>query len=214
MASSLALALAGCGGDDDETTSTTTSSTTSTEAKATVEGASEPAEVLGATVTSTTAGKPGAVVISVQEPSTRLREGDVITAVNGAKLASADEMVDAVGEQELGDSVRLHVTRGSHDFDLDVFVAPTTYLGLQIQDAKGGGAEVVTVQPKSPAAEAGFKVGDTVTAIDGGKIERGIEVTEVVADHEPGDEITVSVSRGSEELELDVTLAKRPTPKS
>ena len=204
------LALAGCGGSDDESTSSTASSTTSTEP--TVAGQEEPVEILGATMTSTTAGEPGAVVISVQAPKVRLQQGDVITEVNGTRVKSAEELADDVGTLALGTSVQLSVTRGSHTFKLNVAAVANTYLGVEVKDAEGG-AEVVNVTTGSPAEDAGFQKGDLITAVDGEPIDQRQELPKVVASHAAGDEIEVTVERGGSEKTLTATVAENPATK-
>jgi putative serine protease PepD len=70
----------------------------------------------------------------------------------------------------------------------------------------GTGAEVVLVQADSPAAEAGLQVGDVVTAVDDRAVTSSTELTAAVRSAEPGDEVTLTVRRGSDTTTVDVTL--------
>jgi membrane-associated protease RseP (regulator of RpoE activity) len=74
------------------------------------------------------------------------------------------------------------------------------------------GALVMQVSEDSPAAAAGLQSGDLITALDGEAIEGPEGLTEAVADHQPGDEVTLTVYRlmGGEEREVRVTLAEHP----
>ena len=71
--------------------------------------------------------------------------------------------------------------------------------------------------PASPAAAAGLKPGDTITAIDGKPVENFVEVSTIIRDN-PGTELSFSILRPSssggeaEPLTLTVTplLAQRP----
>ncbi len=85
------------------------------------------------------------------------------------------------------------------------------YLGVAIGDSQSGaGAIVGTVRAGSPAATAGLKVGDVITAVDGTSIEDANDLTAVVGDHQPGDTIKLTVSRDGKTLQLTVKLGTRP----
>ena len=71
----------------------------------------------------------------------------------------------------------------------------------------GTGAEIVLVQAGSPAAEAGLQVGDVVTAVGDRAVTTSTELTAAVRSAEPGDEVTLTVRRGSDSSTVDVTLA-------
>src|SRR6266852_1962189 len=95
------------------------------------------------------------------------------------------------------------------------------YLGVGIQDlnadlAKGlgvpvkEGALISEVREDGPAQKAGMQVEDVVTAIDGQKVtSRGV-LMRAVAMKRPGTTTTVSVYRGSKQMDLKVKLAVRP----
>ena len=206
-ATALAPAAVGCGGSDE--TSTTSSAATTSSPEVTVAGADEPVTVLGATVTSTTAGKPGAVVVSVQSPTTKLHEGDVIVEAGGKPVEDAGDLRDAAGSLGLGEGVTLKVIRGSKTFGLNIVQAATTYLGVNVKDAKGGGAQVLAVQPDSPAERAGLRKGDLIIEAAGEPVDRK-QLPAIVGSHEPGEEIELTVERGSKELTLTATLAENP----
>lgn len=68
------------------------------------------------------------------------------------------------------------------------------------------------VRPKGPADEAGLKVGDVVTALDGVPIGAKNPLADAIADYEPGDTVTVSVMRASTAKEEDVEVVLGATP--
>jgi putative serine protease PepD len=72
--------------------------------------------------------------------------------------------------------------------------------------AIGTGAEVVLVQAGSPAADAGLEVGDVVTAVGDRAVTSSTELTAAVRSAEPGDDVTLTVRRGSESSTVEVTL--------
>lgn len=62
-----------------------------------------------------------------------------------------------------------------------------------------------------PAAAAGLKDGDVITAIDGQKIDAAHDLSSRVVLHAPGDKVTLTVQRGNETLQISVTLGTLPT---
>lgn len=66
------------------------------------------------------------------------------------------------------------------------------------------------VQPNTPAAKAGIKSGDIITAIDGNKLGIDSSLRQILLQHKPGDTIKLDVLRDGKTLTLDVTLGERP----
>ena len=71
------------------------------------------------------------------------------------------------------------------------------------------GAYVSGVVAGSPAADAGLREGDIVLAIDGETIDQSRSFTEGLFTHKPGDEVTITIQRGDNEVEKQVTLDER-----
>jgi putative serine protease PepD len=67
------------------------------------------------------------------------------------------------------------------------------------------------VKPSTPAAQAGLKAGDVVTAVDGTSIASGDDLTRAIDSHKPGDTITLKYLRGGSEHSVDLKLATRPS---
>jgi putative serine protease PepD len=85
------------------------------------------------------------------------------------------------------------------------------YLGIAVGDAPSGtGAQVGTVRPGSPAARAGLKAGDVISAVNDLRISSANQLTAVVAQHKPGDKLRLTVERNGSTLRLGVTLGTRP----
>jgi putative serine protease PepD len=85
------------------------------------------------------------------------------------------------------------------------------YLGVSVGDSSDGtGAQIGVVRPAGPAAAAGLKTGDVVTAVDGREITTSNQLTAAIAGHSPGDKLKLSVTRGGSELTVTVTLGTRP----
>jgi putative serine protease PepD len=85
------------------------------------------------------------------------------------------------------------------------------YFGVSTADSIGTtGALVAAVVPRGPAAHAGLKAGDIVTAIDGKAIAGPSDVVAAIASHKPGDQVKVTVRHGSGTVSLTVTLGTQP----
>lgn len=72
------------------------------------------------------------------------------------------------------------------------------------------GAFVAEVFDGSPADEAGLEAGDVVVAIDGSEITQNQTLGDIILSREPGDDITLSVVRGDEEIEIGLTVGEVP----
>jgi Do/DeqQ family serine protease len=80
---------------------------------------------------------------------------------------------------------------------------------LGLKDAKG--AYIAGVAPSGPAAKAGLKQGDIVTAIDGQKVNSYDELTTDVISRTPGSTVTLDVVRDGKPTSVKITLGQRPT---
>ena len=86
------------------------------------------------------------------------------------------------------------------------------FLGVGLDDRVDGGqgAIVSEVEPDTPAADGGVRVGDMVVEIDGVTIDGAVGMIAAIRDLDPGDDITLTVVRDGERLELTATLTTRP----
>ena len=73
------------------------------------------------------------------------------------------------------------------------------------------GVVVSRVLPDSPAAKAGLKVGDVITAANGTPIVDGRDLARVVAQAGPSQTIVLTILRGGEKRTLTVVTGARPS---
>jgi putative serine protease PepD len=82
------------------------------------------------------------------------------------------------------------------------------FLGVSLD---AGTARVAEVRAGTPADQAGLQVGDVVTAIDGKKVATTSALQSAIDAKRPGDEITVTYTRGGSEKTAKVKLGTRPS---
>jgi serine protease Do len=91
------------------------------------------------------------------------------------------------------------------------------YMGIGISDVTPGnakffhmnqasGAVVTQVEADSPAAKAGLKIGDVITAVDNQKVTDAGALQVIVGEKRPGTKINLAVDRSGQQITLPVTL--------
>ena len=122
--------------------------------------------------------------------------------------ASIDNIGFAIPVDDIRDIVDSIITNG-------YIVKP--YIGVSVStvsnEATGyglpGGASVQQVTEGGPAEKAGLQVNDIITAVNGTEISTSGELVEIVGNCVPGDELTLSVYRQGETLELALTVGEQ-----
>jgi putative serine protease PepD len=84
------------------------------------------------------------------------------------------------------------------------------YVGVELASSSTGGAQVSQVQPGTPASSAGIRANDLVTAINGKAITSTEGFIATVDNYNPGQTITVTVKRGGQTKQIQLTLGTRP----
>jgi serine protease Do len=73
----------------------------------------------------------------------------------------------------------------------------------------GSGITISSVVPGSPADQAGLKVGDTITAVDGKSVKTGDELVADIAARKPGSKVTLNFVRDGKKTQTTVAIADR-----
>lgn len=66
------------------------------------------------------------------------------------------------------------------------------------------------IQPGTPAAKAGLRDGDIITAVGTVKLDSNTSLRAALLQHKPGETVTLEVLRDGKTMTVDVTLAQRP----
>ena len=73
--------------------------------------------------------------------------------------------------------------------------------------ANGSSAGIVN---GSPAASAGLKNGDVITAVDGQTVDTNHDLSTRIVTHAPGDKVVLTIQRGSSSIQVTLTLGTLP----
>ena len=82
--------------------------------------------------------------------------------------------------------------------------------GIKAKDSSGTGLVVGSVEKESPAAEAGLKSGDVITAVEGDSINRPLDFERALLGRKAGEKIEVTVNRDQKPVDLSFVLASAP----
>jgi S1-C subfamily serine protease len=102
-------------------------------------------------------------------------------------------------------------------------VTTRTYLGVQYANITSelakteklsveSGAIIRDVIANSPAEKAGLKTGDVISKVNDTALDTTHSLADLVTSYKAGDEITLTVLRGSETLTLKATLSSQSAP--
>ena len=139
---------------------------------------------------------------------------DVITAVDGVKVGTVQQLRNEVRRKKIGNSIRLEVRRNGGPLAVEVraeeqppvffssgppTVQPPSPLGLLVTELpedlqkkyKSGGVLVEKVEPDSPAARKKIQVGDVITRVNGRQVENVEEFESAVQEISGHEEVTV-----------------------
>jgi len=164
-----------------------------------------------------------------------LKAGDVLLKLNDKGVNNIKEFFSAVAAAKPGDKVKVQLRRDDKEQTISATLAswpgltPTQpgllkppQLGIQAEplneDMKtrlkvkaDAGAVVTEVIPNTPAAAAGLKRDDVITAVDGQVIKGPDDLRTAVLKVGVGKEVTLHIQRGAEEKTVKAAL-KAPAP--
>jgi serine protease Do len=69
---------------------------------------------------------------------------------------------------------------------------------------------IASVDRNGPAARAGVRIGDVVTAVNGEKVDTARGLIRAVAATPPGNNVRLSVRRQGRDMDVSVTVGRRP----
>ena len=145
-----------------------------------------------------------------------LKAGDVIVEADGRKVERQAQLKHALGPHYAGDVIRLVALRKDQRIEANVELTDKLvpyehpFLGiLPTRDVPG--VVVRWVYPESPAAKAGLKPGDKITHALGQAVADVVAVHEKLAGLEPKQKVSLKITRGGEELNVELSPTSQPT---
>ena len=125
-------------------------------------------------------------------------------------------------QAEEGKEMKIIIKKGGEEDEIIVSGLPTqmrwhmqapmnkAYLGVYLGEEDGiKGAVVEDVTPETPAAKAGLKKGDIITAIGEEAVETAGDLVKEIGKYEVGDAIEITYTRDGKTMKTTATLAER-----
>jgi hypothetical protein len=153
------------------------------------------------------------------------RRGDIIVSVHGRPVYSDADFVRFM-VIEPGQRVPVIVLRDGrretiyvqyqdvahthHEIHRDRYQAGGAYLGVVFDAQARDAAVVLSVNPGSPAQEAGIQSGDIIVALNGQEVRSYPDVITTIRGMRPGEELQLIVERSRAEREMLAVLDAQP----
>ncbi len=143
------------------------------------------------------------------------QDGEVI-GINVAYLPPSE-----TGAVNIGFAIPSDTAVSVSDQLIETGEATHPYLGVFLSDLTpeaarsfgspaDSGAVVDRLEANGPAADAGLRRGDIVTAAGSEEVRSSGDLLSALRDYRPGETVELTVSRDGEEVRLDVRLGERP----
>jgi S1-C subfamily serine protease/photosystem II stability/assembly factor-like uncharacterized protein len=168
--------------------------------------------------------------ITVDGPAGKagLKANDVVIKADGVKVDTYDSLVQTIQGKKPGDKLKLVVKRDDKEVDIEVTLAqrPGTetarpgrtggaggpgggtrpVVGFRL--APGTGIKVGSVTADSPAAKAGIKESDEITAVNGKEVKSIEDYFAAIGEFKAGDKVKLTILRDGKKSDVEVTLAE------
>jgi serine protease Do len=145
-----------------------------------------------------------------------LKAGDTIIRVGDDRVVRLAHLKHALGVRYAGDVVEVEVQRGPETQVVSVELIDKLvpyahpFLGVLPRRDAAGRVVVRHVFAGSPAAAADLRPGDRITSLHGEAVSDLASIWPLLARHQPGERIRVTVERGEATLPVDLELSALP----
>jgi predicted metalloprotease with PDZ domain len=164
------------------------------------------------------AAAPAAVLGADAPPAPPAPPAPAAPADSKANLEAQLEAARRELEQAAHEVARLSAELSGQLIDRAVipYIEPHAIIGVQLERATGApGARVREVSPGGPAAEAGIRPGDVITAVNGAELSSGEptrQVVRIMRDVRPDTRVSVRVMRDGKVHDYLLTAREAPGP--
>jgi putative serine protease PepD len=137
--------------------------------------------------------------------------GDVV-GINSAIASLGGQSLEGTQSGSIGVGFAIPINQAKTIANELIATGHATHplLGVSLEDTSASTgvdkAVVHSVTSGGPAAKAGIKEGDVITAIDGSSTEGADAVIAAIRSHQPGQQVTVTIERGGSTSTVTATL--------
>jgi hypothetical protein len=154
-----------------------------------------------------------------------IRRGDVIRSVNGRRIQSENDFYRSANVRS-GSQIPIVLWRNgrwqtaylqlqSASYRSEMPTPPRSggaYLGVVADRRYQDRALIRYVYPNSAADQADLRPGEVILSVDGEDVESPDQLSELLAQYEPGDEVELEVTTNDDDtMEVTVELGRRPS---
>ena len=136
------------------------------------------------------------------------------STVEGMGFAIPSNNVTQIIEQLEANGEVIRPVLGTTTVNLNYFALETRVQDLGLAEDMTDGAVVIDVAANSSAEAAGIEQFDVITAINDEPVTDGQVLRQLLYEYQVSDTITLTIIRGGEEQQIDVTLEASPTTNS
>ncbi len=131
------------------------------------------------------------------------------SALNGL----LNQLRDRLGHESGGSGSNGNGSSGNGSNGSGGTTSSEAFLGISAAAAPTGqsGVQVAAVAASGPAADAGLQAGDVITAVDGTAVSNPAALVTAIHAHQPGDQVTITYTRGGKSTEVKVRLGNSAT---
>jgi S1-C subfamily serine protease len=159
-------------------------------------------------------------MIQTDAPITQGSSGGALVDGSGRLIGITTAIgVSSAGAEGIGYAIPVELVTRITDEIIATGTVRHPFLGVRLEDSFEEAAGVLTpdgavvtgfVEGANAAADAGILEGDVIVGIDDDDVRTLDDLVNSLRLYMVGDEISLTVSRGAEEIVLDVTLGERP----
>ena len=161
-----------------------------------------------------------------------LKEGDVITAIDGEAMNSYNDLTKAIRSHQAGDQIQINYLRDdqassttatlktrarnkrsgfnwNRNFN-DWANRPCVFIGVYVNNSNDAnnekGAYITGIIDDTPASQSGLAKGDVITALNGAAVNSYNDLLEERNKYNPGDEVSLSYTRDGQAQTTNITF--------
>lgn len=163
--------------------------------------------------------KVGSVIAGKGAEAAGIREGDLITKVDGKSVAGEGSISSVLAGRKPGDKVMVAYLRDGKAAQTEVTLSASqsyvyqtverdpckVFIGVYTSDAAEGksGVRVSGVIENTPAKESSVVPGDVILELDGVPVNTHLELRTQRDKHQPGDRFEMTILRNGETMTID-----------